>query len=90
MTDAYDVEITRPARRQLQRLPPRVIVALVEFITTTLPENPARMSKMLTGELAEMRSARRGDYRVLFVIDESKRKISVVRVGHRSDVYRPE
>jgi len=66
-----------------------VAVAIVEFITTVLVEHPARLSKPLTGELAAVRSARRGDYRVLLRIDEDASTVVIIRVAHRADVYRP-
>ena len=36
-----------------------------------------------------LRVARRGQYRLVFRIDEAKRLIVVRRVDHRRDVYRP-
>ncbi|CAN5255514.1 type II toxin-antitoxin system mRNA interferase RelE [soil metagenome] len=84
----YRLRITAPAQRRLHRLPDRVAVAIVEFITVVLPGNPARVSKPLSGRLEGLRSARRGDYRVLFWIDEDDSRVVVVRVGHRTDVYR--
>jgi mRNA interferase RelE/StbE len=36
-----------------------------------------------------MHSARRGDYRVIYRIDDRARQVIVVAVEHRSDVYRP-
>ncbi|WP_448638675.1 type II toxin-antitoxin system RelE family toxin [Geodermatophilus sp. URMC 63] len=89
MTAPFDVRVTSAARRQLSRLPVRVATAVVEFLTAVLPENPLRLSKPLTGELAGLRSARRGDYRVLIEVDEHRRVVLVARIGHRSDVYRP-
>lgn len=89
MTDRYRVEISSAARRQLQRLPERVAVAIVEFLTAVVPEDPARLSKPLTGELAGLRSARRGDYRVLLWIDEAEGTVVVVRVAHRAHAYQP-
>ena len=89
MTHAYRVEVSASARRQLHRLPERVAVAVVEFITTVLADTPARASKPLTGGLEGLRSARRGDYRVLLWIDEDAATVVVVRVAHRADVYRP-
>lgn len=89
MTPAYRLQVNASARRQLHRLPDRAAVAIVEFITTVLVENPARLSKPLTGELADLRSARRGDYRVLLWIDEGASTVVIVRVAHRADVYRP-
>lgn len=62
---------------------------MVEFITGVLPENPARLSKPLTGELEGLRSARRGDCRVLLRIDEAASTVVIVRVAHRSDAYQP-
>ena len=88
MTDPHRVVISGPARRQLHRLPERVAVAIIEFVTIALPADPARRSKPLVGELEGLRSARRGDYRVLLRIDESEQLVIVVRVAHRADAYR--
>ncbi len=90
MTAGFDVRASSAARRQLGRLPGKVAAAaVVEFLTVVLPENPMRLSKPLTGELTGLRSARRGDYRVLIEVDEGRRQVLVVRIAHRSDVYRP-
>jgi mRNA-degrading endonuclease RelE of RelBE toxin-antitoxin system len=70
-------------------LPPKVAVAVVEFLTVVLPTNPVRLSKPLTGEFADLRSARRGDYRVLIHVDETARSVLVLRIAHRAEVYRP-
>ena len=89
MSPAYRLQVSPSARRQLHRLPERAAVAIVEFITTVLAENPARLSNPLTGEFEGLTSARRGDYRVLLWIDEDALTVVIVRVAHRADVYRP-
>ena len=89
MSSAYDVRISSAAHRQLRQLPARVAPAVVEFITAVLPENPLRLSKPLTGEFVGLHSARRGDFRVLIVIDEPTRTVLIVRIAHRATVYRP-
>jgi mRNA interferase RelE/StbE len=61
----------------------------LEIVFTVLTENPARLSNPLRGELEGLRSARRGDYRVLLWIDEDASTVVIVRVAHRADVYRP-
>lgn len=86
----WDVRLAPSAIRGLDRLPPRIATAVVEFITATLPTNPERMSKPLRGELEGLRSARRGDYRVLFSLDEATEILLVERIAHRADVYRPD
>ena len=88
MSEPYRLQVTGPARRQLGRLPDKAAVAVVEFLTTVLPENPIRLSKPMTGELEGLRSARRGDYRVLMWVDEAAHAVVIVRVAHRADVYR--
>ncbi len=88
MTLSYQVKVAAAAARQLRQLPVRVAPALVEFVTSVLPMNPARLSKPLGGNLEGLRSARRGDYRVLLWIDDDQETVVVVRVGHRADVYR--
>ena len=88
MSPASRLQVSASARRQLHRLPDRVAVAIVEFITTVLAENPAGLSKPLTGEFEGLRSARRGDYRVLLWIDEDASTVVIVRMAHRADVYR--
>jgi len=88
VTLSYQVKVAAAAARQLRQLPVRVAPALVEFVTSVLPMNPARLSKPLGGNLEGLRSARRGDYRVLLWIDDDQETVVVVRVGHRADVYR--
>lgn len=83
-----DVQFSASAIRGLDRLPPRITAAIVEFVTVTLPANPERMSKPLRSELAGLRSARRGDYRVLFSVDDTTGVLIVERIAHRADVYR--
>jgi mRNA interferase RelE/StbE len=89
VTEPFTVEVSAAARRQLRQLPDKIATAVVEFLTAVLPENPLRLSKPLTGALSGLRSARRGDYRVLMEVDESDRRILVVRIAHRAHAYRP-
>ena len=84
---SWDVQLAPSAVRGLDRLPPRIAAAVVEFVTATLPTNPERMSRPLRGEFEGLRSARRGDYRVLFSLDEATSTLLVVRIAHRADVY---
>ncbi|AXY49260.1 type II toxin-antitoxin system RelE family toxin [Rhodococcus ruber] len=84
----YDVEIASPARRALSRLPGRVAHAVVEFISGPLAGNPHRLSKPLRNELEGLRSARRGDYRVLLRVDDEHRTVLVVDIDHRAHIYR--
>ena len=90
MTDReWQLSVAASAERQLERLPEKVAVAVVEFVLGPLCENPFRVGHPLQRELAGLWSARRGAYRVIYEIDEANATIVVLRVDHRSDVYRP-
>lgn len=85
---SYQVVFTTTARRDLRRIPPRIVPAIVEFAFGDLAAEPRRVGKPLGRELAGTYSARRGHYRVLFSIDDERGVIDVLRVDHRSDIYR--
>lgn len=84
-----ELRVAASAERQLARLPDRVAAAVVEFMLGPLSENPRRVGHRLQRELAGLWSARRGAYRVVYEIDDSYNIITVFRIDHRSDVYRP-
>ena len=85
----YELRVTGPAERQLGRLSEGTAAAIVEFMIGALIENPHRVGGQLQRELAGLRSARRGAYRVVYEIDEPEHLVIVHRIDHRSTVYRP-
>lgn len=85
---SYELRVTGPAQRQLQRLPEGTAAAIVEFMLSALVENPHRVGGRLQRELSGLYSARRGAYRVVYEIDEEQRAVVVLRVDHRSRIYR--
>ena len=88
--EPYDLVRTPPAHRALTgKLPEGVATAVIEFLTTALIREPARVGKPLRDDLAGIWSARRGTYRVLYRIREDVREVIVLRVEHRRDAYRP-
>jgi mRNA-degrading endonuclease RelE of RelBE toxin-antitoxin system len=88
--DPYELQVSASAARVIQlKLPESVAAAVVEFITGSLLDNPHRVGKELRNELTGIHSARRGAFRVLYTIDDQHRLVTVLRVEHRADVYRP-
>jgi mRNA interferase RelE/StbE len=91
--EAYTLSLASSARRVLiegrpRGLPLAVAAAVTEFLTGRLLDNPRRVGQPLTRELSGYHSARRGDYRVIYRIEEPERIVHVVRIDHRADVYR--
>jgi mRNA-degrading endonuclease RelE of RelBE toxin-antitoxin system len=85
---AYEVEITPEGLRHLNRLPDKVRAAVVETIMGSIAENPRRAGKPLKGELEDLYSARRGEFRVIYEIDEGDRVVLIHRAQHRRIAYR--
>ena len=85
---AYKVEITPEGLRHLNRLPDKVRAAVMETIFGSIAENPPRAGKPLRGELEGLYSARRGEFRVVYEIDEATRTVLIHRAQHRRSAYR--
>lgn len=85
MAEQYDVAWTPTAKRALRRLPEKVATAAIEFIYGPLASNPQRVGKALRFDLEGLHSARRGDYRIIYRIDEH---VTIIAIEHRADVYR--
>ena len=87
--NAFAIAWTAASRGALTRLPEKVATAVVEFLYGSLATSPYRIGKPLRLGLEGLHSARRGDYRVIYRIDDRQRQVTVIAIEHRSDVYRP-
>jgi mRNA-degrading endonuclease RelE of RelBE toxin-antitoxin system len=87
--DVYAIAWTAASRWAATKLPEKVATAVVEFLYGSLAANPYRVGKPLKLGLEGLHSARRGDYRVIYRIDDQQNQVTVVAIEHRSDVYRP-
>ncbi len=86
----YEVEITPEGLRHLNRLPEKVRTAVLEAIFGSIAENLQRAGKPLRGELEGLYSARRGEFRVIYEIDEAAGVVLVHRAKHRRTAYRKQ
>jgi mRNA interferase RelE/StbE len=66
-----------------------VRAAVLAAVFDSIAFNPQRAGKALRGELEDLYSARRGDFRVVYEILEEERVVLIHRAAHRADVYRP-
>ena len=87
--DVYAIGWTAASRKALARLPEKVATAAIEFAYGSLAETPHRVGKPLRLGLEGLHSAGRGDYRVIYRIDDDRRIITIMGIDHRSDIYRP-
>lgn len=82
----YTIEIGRVAERDLKAITPTMAERIGERIAALVNDPHPPQSLRLTGS-SDYR-LRVGDYRVLYVVDDAVRLITVLRVRHRREVYR--
>ena len=86
--DPYEIDWAPSATRALSRLPEKVGTAVVEFAYGALADNPQRVGLELRFALEGKHSANRGDYRIIYEIDDEARVVVILAIDHRSKVYR--
>ena len=85
----YRVQVARTAARQLtERLPEAAASACVEFLYGPLAADPHRVGARLRKPFEGHWRARRGEYRVRYLIDDTNNTVTVVDISHRRDAYR--
>ena len=83
---SYAVEIKPSAGKELEALPNHLLSRIVRKIQT-LSDNPRPAGcKKLKGYKDTWR-IRVGDWRVVYIIDDAVRVVSVTRIAHRREVY---
>ena len=81
----FRVTVTRTAARQLtERLPEAAAVACAEFLYGPLAADPRRVGAPLRKPFEGQWRARRGEYRVRYVIDEPAATVVVMDISHRA------
>ena len=83
----YAVEVKPSARKELEALPDSVLARVVHRLES-LRRNPKPAGvKKLKGYKDQWR-IRVGDWRVLYIVDDAARLVSITRIAHRREVYR--
>jgi mRNA interferase RelE/StbE len=82
----YSVELKPSARKELERLPAKMIERIFPKLEALGDEPRPDGCRKLKGGQQEWR-IRVGEYRVVYTIDDAKLRVSVTRIRHRSDAY---
>jgi mRNA interferase RelE/StbE len=82
----YKIELRRLAQRGLDRVPKTdfqaVLAAMEELAQTPRPRGVEKVKS------AGLWRIRQGDYRIIYAIDDTQSLVTVVRIGHRREIYR--
>ena len=87
---AWQIEFTAEAEKQLSKIDRQSAKRIINFLSQRIApaEDPRNFGKALKGVLREFWRYRVGSYRVICKIEDDRLLVLVVRVAHRSDVYR--
>jgi mRNA interferase RelE/StbE len=86
MTGSYSVVVKRSAERELRAVPRTDLRRVITRIRGLADEPRPPGSEKLSGE--DRYRLRQGDYRVIYAIDDDRRIVEIVKIGHRREVYR--
>lgn len=82
----YSVELSPAAARDIRKLPRQQQAAIVARLDDLASDPRPAGSKKLKGH--DLHRIRLGDYRIVYTIEDARLRVLVIRVGHRSDVYK--
>lgn len=84
---SYRVEWKRSAAKELKKLPPSVILRILDSVRGLAEDPYPHGARKLAGSDQSYR-IRIGDYRVVYTVEDDFLLVQIIRVGHRRDVYR--
>jgi mRNA interferase RelE/StbE len=83
----YAVEIKQSTRKELERLSDSLLARISERIEglSTNPRPPG--CKKLRG-YKDLWRIRVGNYRIVYILDDLHKIVSITRIAHRGDIYK--
>ena len=87
MTARYSVVIRRSAEKELKAIPSSDLKRVVDRIRGLAQQPRPSGCEKLSGESERFR-IRQGDDRIVYGIDDIARRVDVVKIGHRREIYR--
>jgi mRNA interferase RelE/StbE len=86
--DGYRLSIKPSAAKEIKTISNKTTLArIIERIQALSAQPRPHGSEKLAGKVNLYR-VRQGNFRILYSVDDETRTIDVIKVGHRSDVYR--
>jgi len=82
----YSIEIKPSARKELEALPDDILTRVLQRMETLRTAPRPAGCKKLKGYKDQWR-LRVGDWRVVYIIDDPAKLVSITRVAHRREVY---
>lgn len=84
---AYRLELTKAAAKDLAALPKKTLKT-IDAAILSLAENPRPHGVKKLQGVEELYRIRKGDFRIIYKIEDDVLVVTVIRVGNRREVYR--
>ncbi len=84
--ESYKVLLRESAAGELERLTKKDLRRVVERIRGLSAEPRPHGCEKLSAQ--DRYRVRQGDYRIVYSVNDAGREVIVVKIGHRSEVYR--
>jgi mRNA interferase RelE/StbE len=82
----HKIELRRKAQQALDRLPRNDFDAVLETLKGLADTpRPRGVEKIKSAGLWRVRQ---GDYRIVYSIDDARKIVTILRIGHRREIYR--
>ena len=82
----YTVRVKPSARKELEALPDNVVARVLQKMEALRSTPRPAGCKKLKGYKDQWR-VRVGDWRVVYIIDDTAKLVSITRIAHRGEVY---
>lgn len=84
----YKIVYVSAAQKELDKLPENDFIKILKAINS-LSENPFPVGHLkLEGAKEKLYRIRKGNYRVIYSVEKNIITITILKIGHRKDVYR--
>ena len=84
----YRLLIKASAKKEIEAVSPKAVrQRIIERIQALAKDPRAHGSEKLAGSAYRYR-VRQGNYRIIYLIDDGRREVTIFKVGNRKNVYR--
>lgn len=84
---SYELRFRRSFAKDLRSIPKRDVARILRRIELLADAPRPAACEKLSGQ--ERYRVRQGNYRIIYEVRDEVLVVTIVKVGHRSDVYRP-
>ena len=83
---SYKILFKRSAEKELRHIPPPDLKKVIEKISSLAEHPRPHGAQLLKGDERYYR-IRQGDYRIIYEVKDSANEVTIIKIGHRREVY---